>query len=922
MIECKTKLIHQSPLSESELIDGLQAGLMVLDRERRFLFVNRWLAGRLGRAEANLLGSSLDAWLSMDTWVQTEPLLAALFDRGETVLWRGTLITIAGHKLWMQFAAVPQRRGDEVIAQITCWDISPFQDLTAECQSLERSLESQSREMTALYCIGEAGALTLCLDDIAQLVYAQIEQLFRFSAFALVLYEAEQQTVLPILVREHGQTVSLPAWSLDQERGLIGWSLQAREPLLIRDYARMTELERARWPVKHDRIWQSDTRSWLSMPLVMQERVLGVLCLQHDQADTFGEAEQRSLRSLADYSSIVIENVWLHQQTEMQLHELEQANREMQALQGLSSVLQSSLESKHVFQLVVNGLVTGLGYNLAILAVIDDKERKLVFAALDVTGQPGGMPLLDVLRQDARISMDEYDNLGVRAVQEARTMITHTLYDLLCPWGDPVTALKAQESLAVQTLVAVPLMARDKMSGCLFAGIGRPEVTGREIALLNAFANQSAIAIENAQLYSTLNQRLTEVSTLYTLANQISYSLDLDIVLDSVVNTLRKVLNCRSSCIFLLDEDQEWMEIRASSGIKPRWQREARLRLGEGISGKVAQEARTRYIPDTRLDPDFITFDPTVRSLLVVPLMVKGRVIGTLSVDDDKPDAFSTNEGLLLTITAATAAVAIDNARLYENLKERADKLAQAYAELQEASRLKSEFVQNVSHELRTPLTFIRGYVDLLLDGMLGEINEQQREKFQIVSNRTNSIIHLIDDILSLQQLERQNLHMDVYSIQDVAHMAVKSAEVAAQQNGLVLIEEYEPNLSPIWGDRMRLDQVFNNLIGNAIKFSPDGGTVRVRARSGQGYVYVDVIDQGIGIPKDKQSRIFERFYQVDGSSKRRFGGTGLGLAIVKEIIDAHGGMVKVESELGHGSTFTFSVPVAMITDRNIPMEE
>jgi signal transduction histidine kinase len=335
------------------------------------------------------------------------------------------------------------------------------------------------------------------------------------------------------------------------------------------------------------------------------------------------------------------------------------------------------------------------------------------------------------------------------------------------------------------------------------------------------------------------------------------------------------------------------------------------MRLGEGITGKTAKEAKPLYIPDTFVDPDFITFDPSVRSLLVVPLMVTGRVIGTLSVDDSKPNAFSSDEGRLLSIAAAQVAVQIDNARLYNDLKERADKLAQAYEELQEASRLKSEFVQNVSHELRTPLTFVKAYVDLLLDDTLGPLSERQREKLEIVSERTESIVQLVGDIFSLQRLERDQLKLVPVSIEQVAHASMQGAEMQARAGGLALVKDFEPGLPKVLGEHIRLGQVFDNLIHNAIKFSPDGGTITVHIRNVDRYVRVEISDPGIGIPKDKQNKIFERFYQVDGSSKRRFAGTGLGLAIVKEIVQAHGGTVDVESELGKGSTFGFTIPVA-----------
>ena len=427
------------------------------------------------------------------------------------------------------------------------------------------------------------------------------------------------------------------------------------------------------------------------------------------------------------------------------------------------------------------------------------------------------------------------------------------------------------------------------------------------------YRDETAVAAQvTCQDVSAYHEMLAKVSTLYLLANQVSSSLDLPVVLNSVMEILKRVLDCRGVCIFLLDEGKEWLEMRASSGIKPHWQREARMRLGEGISGQVAKMARPLYIRETRRDPDFIVFDPAVRSLLVVPLIVKGEVIGTLNVDDDKPDAFSEDMSRLLSIVAAQAAAAIQTARLHTDLKERAEKLAQAHEKLQGSDRVRSEFAQNVSHELRTPLTFIKAYVELLLDGTLGSLTERQRQKLRIVADRTEKIVKLVGDILSLQQVERAELHFAPLSMVEVARASMQSAQATVREAGLSLVEDFQPGLPPVWGDRARLDQVFSNLIENALKFSPEpGGTITVRLRNDDGFVRSDVQDQGIGIPEDQLTKIFERFYQVDGSMKRRFRGTGLGLAIVKEIVDAHGGTVIVESQPDVGSTFSFTVPLA-----------
>jgi len=458
--------------------------------------------------------------------------------------------------------------------------------------------------------------------------------------------------------------------------------------------------------------------------------------------------------------------------------------------------------------------------------------------------------------------------------------------------------------------LAVPLRVGDRVLGVLDVQSDRVNAFDRsDLFVLQALGDQVAVAIENARLFNETQQRLAEVSTLYTVAQQTTTSLDLNEVLENIVSIIKRVLACRGCCIFLVDQETQELSIRAASGLSDKWRDEARLKVGEGISGQVAATGRPIYIPDTHSYPGFIFFDPTVRSLLAVPMTTKDRVIGTLNIDDTKVDAFTDDDGRLLSIAAAQAAVAIENAQLYKGLKERAEKLERAYNELKELDRLKSEFVQNVSHELRTPLTFVKAYVELLLDGTLGELNQRQRESLEIVAERTNTLTRLVRDIIALQQIERESLHLSLVNLGEIAQMALLGAEVTARQAGIVLKADIPSDLPLVPGDRDRLNQVFDNLLGNAIKFSPDGGEVTIRVWDAGDVVEASISDNGIGIPADELEKIFERFYQVDGSTTRRFGGTGLGLAIVKRIVEAHGGRVWAESEQGRGSTFFFTLP-------------
>ncbi|HEY65261.1 MAG TPA: hypothetical protein G4O02_11890 [Caldilineae bacterium] len=309
---------------------------------------------------------------------------------------------------------------------------------------------------------------------------------------------------------------------------------------------------------------------------------------------------------------------------------------------------------------------------------------------------------------------------------------------------------------------------------------------------------------------------------------------------------------------------------------------------------------------------------------LAIPIEVGGKRLGVWLLGRRDPDDYYPKPDIdLLATLGNQIGVALETSRLFESLRQRAIELERAYLELQELDQLKDEFVQNVSHELRTPLTFVRGYVELFLEGMLGELSPEQREALEKVADRTEDVIRLINDIISIQQAAVEKMRYEPVNMGALAQSCVEAAQLAVQRDGrgdkFEFILDVADDVPPIWGDRGRLRQVFDNLLGNAVKFSPDGGTITVRVRTRRyrfgdrgelPAVEVSVSDQGIGIPADKLERIWDRFYQVDGSTTRPFGGLGIGLAIVRNIIDAHGGVVWVESVVGEGTTFYFALPI------------
>jgi signal transduction histidine kinase len=241
-------------------------------------------------------------------------------------------------------------------------------------------------------------------------------------------------------------------------------------------------------------------------------------------------------------------------------------------------------------------------------------------------------------------------------------------------------------------------------------------------------------------------------------------------------------------------------------------------------------------------------------------------------------------------------------------VRELGDKSAQ----LEVASRHKSEFLTNMSHELRTPLNAVIGFADILLERMFGELNDKQEEYLRDILDSGRHLLSLINDILDLSKIEagRMELELTTFDLPTAIDNALTLVRERAGRRGIALHQTIDERLGQIKGDERKIKQVLLNLLSNAIKFTPEGGRIEVRAAPGDGLVEVSVRDTGVGIAPAEQEAVFEEFRQV-GSSAAKHEGTGLGLALCRKFVELHGGRIWVESEVGRGATFTFMLPVS-----------
>jgi signal transduction histidine kinase len=385
---------------------------------------------------------------------------------------------------------------------------------------------------------------------------------------------------------------------------------------------------------------------------------------------------------------------------------------------------------------------------------------------------------------------------------------------------------------------------------------------------------------------------------------------DLDAVLETVVDSARHLCRADIALIFLLEGDAYRLAI--ASGALTEEDRayldQHPLAQDRGtLAGRVGLERQPQQIADVLADPEYGRLDIQrhggFRTTMGVPMLLDGEVVGVLIVWRTQVDPFSERATELLTTFATQAAIAIRSVDLFNALKARS-------AEVEVASRHKSEFLASMSHELRTPLNAVIGFSEVLLERMFGDLNDRQEEYLHDIWSSGKHLLELLNEILDLSKVEagQMTLEPSEFSLQEALGHGLALVRERAARHDIRLGLEVAPDVGPVRADELRIKQVIVNLLSNAVKFTPDGGRVEVQARTEGPEVLVTVADTGTGVAAEDRERIFESFQQ-GGRRASTTEGTGLGLTLSKRIVELHGGRIWVESELGEGSIFGFAIP-------------
>jgi signal transduction histidine kinase len=417
------------------------------------------------------------------------------------------------------------------------------------------------------------------------------------------------------------------------------------------------------------------------------------------------------------------------------------------------------------------------------------------------------------------------------------------------------------------------------------------------------------------QRTAELGQSVSELRALGEVSQAVNSTLDLEQVLTTITQRAVQLSRTEAGAIYVFDKARQEFKLRATYGMSDEMiiaLTDRHIGTGDAHIGPATTQRKPIQVPDVRLEPpapvNEINLREGYRALLIVPLLRPDDVVGALVVRRKVPGEFPQPTIDLLETFADQSVVAIQNANLFHEIEEKGKQLAIA-------SQHKSQFLANMSHELRTPLNAILGYTELILDSIYGEVPEKAQAVLKRVESNGRHLLGLINDVLDLSKIEAGQLTLSLtdYSMKDVLYNVFSAVEPLANDKKLGFKVEAQPDMPKGHGDERRLTQVVLNLVGNAIKFS-DTGSVIIRASATNGTFTVAVQDNGPGISKADQGKIFEEFQQADNSATKKKGGTGLGLSISRRIVEMHGGKLWVESEVGRGSVFQFSLPVEVQT--------
>ena len=638
-------------------------------------------------------------------------------------------------------------------------------------------------------------------------------------------------------------------------------------------------------------------RAILVVPMIREGAAIGCITTSFTEPGAFTDKQIALLKSFSDQAVIAIQNSRLFNETN---ESLEQQTATSEILRVISS---SPTDVQPVFEAIAkSGLHLFEDANVWVVLRDGDTIRAAAISE----------------REPERLAKWKaaFPTPLTRDYLNATAILDNAIVDIPDVDGlagplKPGTANFAATGYKAVTIT--PMMRGEEAIGAIGVARLKPgPLSDKQIALLKTFADQAVIAIENVRLFNETKEALEQQKASAEVLGAISSSIaDTKPVFDKILESCERLFEGHLVGVTLATDDGKIDLVAYHGADYEKLKAVYPLPLThESGSGSAILDAAVKHYPDAEAPgtPSGVRDGCRVsgmRSILFAPMLYEGSGIGAIWVGRRSVSQFTDKQIALLKTFADQAVIAIQNVRLFREIQEKS-------RQLEIANQHKSDFLANMSHELRTPLNAIIGFSEVLIEKMFGELNEKQADYMKDIHESGRHLLSLINDILDLAKIEagRMELEPSDFDLPSALSNAMTLVRERAQRHGIALGLNLDPNLSTLRADERKFKQIVVNLLSNAVKFTSDGGRVDVSAKLANDSVEIAVADTGIGIAPEDQAAVFEEFKQVGRDYTRKAEGTGLGLALTKRFVELHGGAIRLESALGKGSTFTFTIPV------------